>query len=191
MFTNNYIKYRELMFFGQSENRTFVDCDGGTTACSAQHSWYGDIGRAIRKAYCDVQVATKTHTTANTSARLNPGVRFGTGSTPANKDDYKLESPITSGLAITNPTIDTTSGVTQIPMEVSDGKYTYVVPFMVQNTTESEINIWEIGLFGEVGTSTSYRVSHVLFERTVLSEPITIAPGETKTVTYKLTLNQS
>ena len=189
MFTNNFIKYQEIIFNGTHDCRNFVDCGGNTSAkCYIEHSCFGNIGVAIRNAYCKAQTANTSVSNQN-SAKLSPGVYFGTGSTQATRDDYKLENPITSGLTIINPGIKSVNGFTKFPIEKQDGRYTYAIPFAVENTTESEIVIREIGLFGEVGTETV--AYHVLFERTVLSEPITIAPGEIKLVTYKLTFNQS
>jgi hypothetical protein len=186
MFTNNYLTYREMMFFG-STNKTFVNCEGiSQTSCSAEYSWWGDIGNVMTTAYCKEIVGQTSSSSKPTKKAAYSGVYFGTGSTPATKNDYKLESPITSGLSITNP------GGTSV--DESNGRYTYVVPFLVKNTSEVEVNIWEIGVFGETiyyKSSGAYNVQNVLFERTVLSEPITIAPGEVKVVTYRLTINQT
>ena len=120
---------------------------------------------------------------ANSAWGPNPGVYFGSGSTPAKKTDANLESLIDSGLEVTSP---------QNVVEYSDGngRYEFVSDFVVRNTSESEINIFEIGLFLSVRVKSS-QYYPMLVERTVLSEPVTIAPGEAKLVTYKLTFNQA
>ena len=113
------------------------------------------------------------------------GIHLGTGNTPATESDYKLESPITSGLIITNGSV--------VKTDVGNGKYTITVSGIIQNGTGADINIYEIGLFGCVGyyrSSTQYYMP-TLCERTVLSEPITIPAGERNLVTYKITFNQT
>lgn len=184
MFTDNYIAYREMMF--RNVKKTFVNCEGlSASNCEAQYSWTGDIGSVMTTAYCK-EIPGQTNTTSKPSNKTSyPGVYFGSGSTPATKSDHKLESPITSGLSITNP-----GGAS---VDENNGRYTYILPFVVKNTSENEINIWEIGVFGEATyykSSGSYYIQNVLFERTVLTEPITIAPGEAKLVTYYLAFNQ-
>lgn len=181
MFTQNYINYRRMCFFNQSAS--FVVHDGGSYSCSTQYSYNGDIGNYL--------LSGRSGTPGTNSGSLSsltpysPGVYFGGGSTPATLNDYCLESPITSGLSVTNPTS---------PIEESgNGKYTLSASYLVGNTSESDINIWEIGFFGFVGRykSSTYYKYDTLFERTVLTEPITIQPGESKIVTYKITFNQT
>lgn len=189
MFTNNYIKLQNLMFY--ADRNAFVACDGGTVNAYEYHAphHFGNIGKYMKYGRCRNLEASFAGST-NLFSNNNPGVYFGTGSTPAHKSDYKLENPITSGLAITNSnSVEVNSG---------DGNYTISTDYIVRNTTDSEINIYEIGAFGPICTYSGYYSANsmgntwsmVLMERTVLTEPITIAPGESKLVTYRLTFNQ-
>jgi hypothetical protein len=187
MFTNNYLKFRKSLFVNDYEY--FVNCEGTSVVGYASYSYFSDFGVLLNKAYCKEATANVKLSSRPGSIGSNGGVYFGAGSTPVTKNDYKLDSPITSGLSITNPNIDGNSDL----WSVSDGKYVYTVTYTVKNTSDSEINIWEIGVFGEVTeqTITSYPAHTVLFERTVFSEPVTIAPGQIKVITYKLTFNQT
>lgn len=117
---------------------------------------------------------------------MYPGVYFGTGSTPANLADHTLQSPITSGLTITNPS--------RVLLESEkEGQYTLSASYVLTNATEAELNIYEMGVVTPalVGGQYGSCLYPVLMERTVLTEPITIPPGASKLVTYKITFNQT
>lgn len=196
MFTNNYITYIKTKFFAganvDTNYQTFVDCTGTTQ--SVYTSYFYDsayfcncLGFAgmICKAYCSA-MPTSTNTT-NSSNRIY-GVWFGSGTTAPTKDDYKLEAPITSGLGINNNTIR------PLVNNLEPGVYEISSSYQVTNQTEEAITISEIGVWSYLTTESSSSSTRncfpVLMERTVLDEPITIEPGMTKVVTYKLTINQ-
>lgn len=192
MFTNNYITYQRDIF-ENSDNVTgatkLVDAAGTQQNAFRMYFACTGIGGWMKKARCKEIVGYESSSTLNKDTY--PGVYFGTGSTPANKSDYKLESPITSGLAITNPSALAWT-------EDGNGKYTVSADFVIRNTTEAEINIYEIGLFSPCSSNYNYTapnnsmsVYYALMERTVLTEPITIPAGGTKMVTYKITFNQT
>ena len=113
------------------------------------------------------------------------GVYFGKGTTPAQKSDYTLETPLESGLSFTFPGIQAFS-------DDGDGVWSVITSYTVTNTTEETISISEIGVFSTFGQykgASSY--PPVLFERTVLTSPITIAPGEAKVVNYRITFDHN
>ena len=183
MITNQYLLYREMMFYGTY--KTFKYISGETATGYAQYSYAGDIGNKMHFAWSKEPDAMYTSSYA-TGAGLGC-VCFGTGSTPPTKDDYCLESTIASGLSVT-------SGNQIFREYTGDGKYIFQASYTVKNISEEEIVIREIGLHGEVGAgagSNKYNYYMVLFERTVLDEPIAIAPGASKIVTYTLTFNQT
>ncbi len=192
MFTSNYVKLQNLMFYNNATT-SFVNCEGATAnaySYNAPH-YFGNIGHSMKYGRCKSLAATYSASTTVISSIGYPGVYFGTGSTPATKSDYRLESPITSGLTITNPS-------DLVVDSDGNGKYTFIADFIVRNTTESEINIYEIGVFcpictdmGYYNASSNVKWAMVLMERTVLDEPITIPAGESKLVTYKITFNQT
>lgn len=191
MFTNNYIAFQKKRFVaGTNYNDycSFINATGESVKGYACYFLFADIGYWMRKAWCKALVALVEST--NICNTNYSGLYFGSGSTPASKKDYKLENMITSGLTITNPSSLAWS-------EDGKGKYEAFADFIVRNITKNEITISEIGVFSPIGStanttfSNNVNVHQILMERTVLDEPITIAPGESKLVTYKLTFNQT
>lgn len=189
MFTDNYIKLSNLFFMGDSYKR-FVNAAGNEQDGYSYNLGSYGIGKYMKSGQCRSLVTTMKQD-PNPDNSVCPGVYFGSGSTPATKADYTLASPITSGLAITSPSAVVWS-------DDGNGKHTACADFTVRNTSQSEINIYEIGLFSAVQSNYSgYNGNYsnqwwlTLMERTVLEEPITIAPGEAKLVTYKITFNQT
>ena len=186
MFTNNFIKYMNQ--FALKTNQSYIIADGSSETGKMTTFFDGGFVRWMGYARCQVIKATQNSSASNTLADLliAPGVYFGTGQTPANKSDYTLEAPITSGLKITTGT----------PFLSKDnGIYTYQANHALANTTEAEINIYEIGLFlpidSGIGSTSALMWHNVLMERTVLDEPITIEPGKAKLVSYTMTFNQT
>lgn len=168
MFTKNYIDFKRNTF--QIYNYgSYKTVDG--TMKSVSNTNHGvtnhDIGNFMCYGRCaDVSVS-------------DAGIYFGTGSTPPTRDDFRLESPITSGLSITN--LSTTVQYA----EEGEGKYSASAGYVIQNTTDADINIYEFGAFAK------FADARFLMERTVLTEPITIPSGEKKLVTYKIIFNQT
>ena len=184
MFTENYIKYRYNMFYNSNYYAPVLIDGTAMTTFDKAYAYFGDIGAVLGTARVRSLSATSSGSTSQPSdgSKAYPGVYFGTGRTPANKADYCLESPITSGLSVGNPS-------STVKASKGNGIYTVSATFTLTNTTEEEINIWEIGLFTGLAyyQITKYYTCPVLMERTVLTEPITIPAGETNVVTYTLT----
>ena len=191
MFTSNCVKLQKMLFYNCT-NTSFRNCLGTQFTAYAYHApfYYGNIGHSMKYARCKPIVEKFSDTYSPIDAGYT-GVYFGSGSTQPTKADYKLESPIESGLTITNP-------ASLIFNDAGNGKYTLTADFIVRNTTETEIKINEVGVFCPVcsysgywaaGSSADWHV--VLMERTVLSETISIAAGEAKFVTYRLEFNQT
>lgn len=167
---------------------TPVTTTGGETgATGAYYSSNGselvqaDIGRWMGLGRCQAIKTAQASQYSNNA--FGQGVYFGTGSTPATLSDYTLESPITSGLSITNPSklVWTDNGM---------GRYAVKADFILTNTAENEVNIYEIGLISFMYKDDLGYLYPFLMERTVLPEPITIPAGGIKLVTYKITFNQ-
>lgn len=191
MFTNNYINLRKLKFESSkySSFTSLVNADGTSCYAYALYSYGCDLGEWIKYARCR-SIITQKDATFPGSNSIYPGVYFGSGSTPPTKSDYTLESPITSGLNIENPS-------SLVWVDNGNGVHSCIADFVVRNTTSNPIIINEIGAFLPTGASSVTSVTgvitlnNVLAERTVLSEPITIPAGEAKLVAYKLTFNQT
>lgn len=183
MFTENYVKYRKGQFLTSSctlktwgnTSGTFRFMDTGYMNC--------DLGEVMSRGKCGT---IEVISSGSQIPRNYSGIYFGTGSTPAAVTDYKLENLISSGLTITNGNVAVT--------DLGNGKYEVSNDYIVKNTSGAEISIYEIGAVIEstkLYSGYDYYVYPCLVERTVLTEPITIAPGQAKLITYKVTFNQT
>lgn len=99
-------------------------------------------------------------------APFKRGIVFGSGTTPPQKTDYKLENHITTGLTYSGNNTNLVDGVAHWVQTV-------------QNTSTAQITITEVGLF--TGGGTGY--STFLLTRTVLDTPVVLQPNEVKTFT--------
>lgn len=180
MFTNNYIKFRDMMFIGSSSYGGFVSSSGTSYKAQAQYSsTSGDIGAFMNRAYCQDIMSGEF----GGAASCYPGVYFGRGTTEPTRDDYRLESQITSGLSIVTP-----SGFAW-SMD-AEGRRHAMSTFTVTNSSSEEITISEAGYYSALASSSS-KYYQVLMERQVLTEPIVIPSGESRIITYELVFNQS
>lgn len=103
------------------------------------------------------------------------GIAFGSGTTPPQKTDYKLENYITTGLAYSGNNTNKTDGVANWVQTV-------------QNTSTAPITITEVGLFSKFDRSNDY--STFLLTRTVLDTPVVLQPNEVKTFTITIDYNK-
>lgn len=113
----------------------------------------------------------------------NEGIIFGTGNTPATDEDYEIESQITSGITVASPIIS----------KGMDGDKCYItLRYVVSNTTSSDIIIKEVGLRGSTmcgtsaGQTTSISKKYILFDRTVLTTPLTVPASSNAVLEYTL-----
>lgn len=191
MFTNNYITFRNMMFFGNTgtlktpANTSFT---AQYVAASNSNSYNGypfDLGYSMRTGRCNaipIELYKGNYGYVNYSQH---GVYFGSGTTPAAKTDYTLEAPITSGLTITNPS-------TYLLDNDGAGKYTYSMPFILTNTTSTDIVINEVGLFTPqyyYNSSSNYGYYICLMERTVLDTPVVVPARDSVLFTYKISFH--
>lgn len=126
-------------------------------------------------------VATTTPTLGATSA----GISVGTDSTAASVNDWNLGATITSGIALQT---------TQIVQGLDNGNPYVEFRITVTNNTNASITINEIGykqpLYSrsEQGTSGSVNPYMVfLFDRTLLTTPLTVGAGMSGVINYRLT----
>ena len=111
------------------------------------------------------------------TAFFNPfgrGIAFGSGTTPPQKTDYKLENYITTGLTYSGNNTNKTDGVANWVQTV-------------QNTSTAQITITEVGLFSKYGSS---GFNTFLLTRTVLDTPVVLQPNEVKTFTITIDYNK-
>lgn len=114
-----------------------------------------------------------------TIGEVGSGVRIGSGDTPATADDYTLESVIASGCSVVNQSATTVT-------KEGDNVSAYATS-TISNTGTTALSISEIGLFSSIPVDGVGRP--FLLDRTVLESPITINPGEAKSITYTIRMN--
>lgn len=102
-------------------------------------------------------------------------IKVGTGTTAPTANDYNLES-VSSDIVCDSIVFGFTSNNTK----------SYTATF--SNPTANDIQVKEMGLYAGlaayVGSSTTNE--YVLLDRTVLSTPITIPAGQSKSITYEI-----
>ena len=101
------------------------------------------------------------------------GIVFGSGTTPPQKTDYKIENHIANGLTYSN---NSTSKANNVVNWVQT----------VQNTSGEPITISEVGLF----SATTATKLTVLLTRTVLDNPVVLQPNDVKTFTITIDYNK-
>lgn len=99
------------------------------------------------------------------------GVMFGNGTTPPTVNDRMLSGNYISNLSAT----------TTISNGVTENGASITVQYTITNGNSESVTISEIGLF--------YR--DIMFDRTLLDEPVTIPSGDVGRVTYTLNFNWS
>lgn len=103
------------------------------------------------------------------------GIAFGSGTTPPQKTDYKLENYITTGLTYSGNNTNKADGVANWVQTV-------------QNTSTAQITITEVGLFSKYANLDAYNT--FLLTRTVLDTPVVLQPNEVKTFTITIDYNK-
>lgn len=107
---------------------------------------------------------------------FNRGIAFGSGTTPHQKTDYKLENYITSGLTYSGNNTNLTDGIVNWVQTV-------------QNTSTAQITIAEVGLFSMYSYQRKDYTTFLL-TRTVLDTPVVLQPNEVKTFTITIDYNK-
>lgn len=104
------------------------------------------------------------------------GIAFGSGTTPPQKTDYKLENYISTGLTYSGNNTNLTDGVANWVQTV-------------QNTSTAQITIAEVGLFSK-NSRAGQNYTVFLLTRTVLDTPVVLQPNEVKTFTITIDYNK-
>ena len=112
------------------------------------------------------------------------GISIGSGNREESSSDYDLQTPIFEGFSAT---VTKEHG-----LDNGDPYLEYTID--IENTGENSITINEIGYVQSfrvlpeqlVAVPVTVYSCAALVDRTVLSSPVTIAVGETKTITYRL-----
>lgn len=107
--------------------------------------------------------------------RAGAGIVLGSGTTPATINDHKMENYITEGLDV-------------MLSKLIDADKTRVYKMTITNISKEPITIGEVGILGNVYTSSGSSANYALMERTVLDSPITIPAGGVGLLEYVITL---
>lgn len=118
---------------------------------------------------------TNNANNTNPPTFLYQGLAFGSGTTPPQITDYKLENHIDSGLTYSGGTYEIISPLQQI-----------VITQTCTNTSDNNITINEIVWFSYYLNGSSLNCA--IYARTVLPSPVILNPGDTKTFTYTIDL---
>lgn len=113
--------------------------------------------------------------TSNTSGGSYAGVILGDGDTAVASSDHSLSGNIITAFTAT----------TAVSSAYADGKLIFTGTYNITNTGADSIIVKEIGL-SKKNYATS---SRTLLARSVLETPVTIAPGDTGVVTYKIEIS--
>ena len=142
---------------------------GGYTDVTAYYNNY--ISETSTATFNNNCPTVKTYTGSNIRPLDHISIVVGSGDVAPTYDDYKMGNPL--DLSTVTQSYSTNGGV-----------MTFVKTF--KNDSGSEVTVKEVGLFG---TPENYGCCVVL-TRTVLSSPVTIANGETKTFTVVVDWNK-
>lgn len=124
-----------------------------------------------------------------TANNKNAGFHFGSGTNAESENDYYLQTPITSYL----------QGVLNTFIRGVDSNKPFMeATLTVTNTgTSNNITVAEIGLVtGNIyvctsNSATSASSNNILLDRTVLENPIVLAPLATAAIRYRITCDMS
>ena len=184
MFTNNFINLQNSLFTGETNFN--IKNSAGTAQLITLSNRGICEALAIGKHLSNPKTYNSIVTTSSTTPTTYAGVYFGSGSTPANKSDYTLESVLPQNSF-------KVSGLVSGFKSNGNGQYVYSADFVLRNISNETILVNEIGLVTPIVTNVSTSsVSYVacLMERTVLDETVVISPGESKLITYEIIFNQ-
>lgn len=168
MILRNFINRFYYPNTGSSEYQV-LKSTGGYTDVTAYNS---DYIRGTSDATFDNDCKTTQAVMNYPTKPLNRiSIVVGSGDVAPTYDDYKMGNPL--NLSTVTQSYSTNGGV-----------MTFVKTF--KNDSGSEVTVREVGLFG----TPDNRACCVVLTRTVLSSPVTIANGETKTFTVVVDWNK-
>lgn len=142
------------------------------TLVSTSNETYEKLGQTSYS----IKSVPSTYYNFSGGSNYNPGARgivFGSGTTPPQKTDYKIENHIADGLIYSNNNTSETNNVVNWVQTV-------------QNTSSEPITISEVGLFSAWDSNKLC----VLLTRTVLDNPVVLQPNEVKTFTITIDYNK-
>lgn len=160
MLTRNAQRLFQAFFFSGGSSVPGINTGGTTDTNALSASSIASTSNVPNIFYCS-------------SSYAQSGIYVGRGRTPATADDFDLEDLITSGLS-------SSSSSSSVDFINSENKVIKTKILTLTNKGSSPITIGEIATFF-YSSGKAY-----MLDRTVLDEPVTINPGEAKTITYSI-----
>ena len=168
MFTNNYLAFRKGQFMNDGTQQ--IKRVDGTMSNYIYSITETDIGAFLG-----------TPRFGSVLEMGDPGVYFGSGTTPPTKEDYTLEAPIASGL----------SGIghkAKADLVIYDnGKAKAEGNYLIKNETDEDITVSEVGYFSRSIVYTTVG-KLTMYDRSLVEPPVVIPPGEVRMITYRITI---
>ena len=169
MITKQYKEALRILFSGCGGS--IMDVTGSNITAAANIAYYNS-------GYCWITHYYALKTGAQTNNYTSGGIYLGDGTAAESEDDYKLAGNI----------ITTISHSTTVSCSTDEnGNGVTTAKITVTNTGSSDITISEIGAVTNFYYSTNTSVKKILADRTLLENPITLAPGEVGQITYTIT----
>lgn len=193
MFLRNYYKYysRDHAGLNVSNVHGLYINTGGTvgpalysSSTTVSHQYAPSYRKTAMNYVRTYDIKTSVQNSSTSNLNGGYGVVFGSGSTPPTIDDYTLSGDVITGITVSYTTENS----------VSDDytSATYSKTYTITNNNSEAITIGEIALVGEecwqsqYSSNTRYYHGFILYERTVLEEPIVIPAGGVGQVTYTI-----
>lgn len=178
MFTNNFKKVLAKCIFSSTQNELNAPELGSplptliTTDGEERQMKVSSVEATSTIMYGLVNMLNHMSTSGSNNTLY---LKVGTGTTTPTGNDYELA------------TVNTDISCDTVVAGVS-ANYTKTYTGTFSNPTSSDIVVTELGLYGNVWRGNYENPVYIdcLFDRTVLSTPITIPAGESKTITYEL-----
>lgn len=170
MILNNYWELRRVQ---QTEFLHHGSID--TLATSMKNT----SGNATTFYICDFNDASNVQGVAkNWDLTSNTSFKVGSSDAEGSASDYTLTSEISSGVAISDISWN---------ISMSGGEIRKVISFNVTCSANDGFTIKEVGICKEICTSLygSLQYATVMLVRTILDSPVTLANGESATITIE------
>ena len=174
MLLRNYYNQLAMLTMGVISTDKTTFGDGHLNSKTASGS-LDDISTSVNVAYTAIGRSITTDIRYN-SLGAGPSILLGSGDTAVTFDDYALDSIISSGWTKGTPIIGTPS------YNSETRKWTNTISFACTNTSGSDLTIREVGIISGFRSS----AVGVLIYREVLATPVTIANGNSSTITLNL-----
>lgn len=175
MLTDNFKKWQKFVLTNPTVSDTPQEIGEALVSSAAN----GTTTEGLTHILCSASNCAETLSLVNRSL-----LYFGQGSTPSSVSDVRMETPIVPGRSITV--------VTGFSGEYKNHNTIITLSGEVENIGQDAITIREIGwvkgLMLSTSQSSAASIKYVLMAREVLSEPVVLGNGESKSFEFKIVI---